>query len=348
MSSTAKNNRAILAAAGSRKTQEVVESALAAKGNVLIATYTNENQRIIRDRIIRLIGAIPDNVSIMGWFSFLISQCAKPYQRTMTGKPFAIQGLNFVGERSRGACKAELCYYMDKHDALYRNAVSDFVCELNTRTDGAVVSRVERTFDHIFVDEVQDLVGFDLEVLELLMASESSLTMVGDPRQHTYSTNRSMKNHKYQGKGLIDWLDKRKDVCTLEKRNCSYRCNQQICDFADSIYPDLPATKSQGVEATHHDGIFEISASEALEYWSEYRPTVLRYNRTADTLGLSAMNIGKVKGGTFDRVLVFPTKPVRQFLRDHDPSKLKAPESLYVAVTRARFSVAFVSADACL
>ena len=53
------------------------------------------------------------------------------------------------------------------------------------------------------------------------------------------------------------------------------------------------------------------------------------------------MNIGVAKGSTFDRVLIFPTNPMRQFL-DEDPSKLKAPERLYVAVTRARHSVAFV------
>jgi DNA helicase-2/ATP-dependent DNA helicase PcrA len=345
MSSTVKNNRAILAAAGSRKTQEVVESALAASGNVLITTYTNENQRIIRDRITQIAGAIPSNISIMGWFSFLISQCAKPYQREMTGEPFVIRGLNFIGERPRSARKTELRYFMDKRNGLYRNAVSDFVCELNSRTGGAVISRIQKVFNHIFVDEVQDLVAFDLDVLDLLMACETGVTLVGDPRQHTYSTNRSMRNHKYQGQGFVDWLNERDSICALETRNCSYRCNQAICDFADSIYPDLPATKSLDVEATGHDGIFEIYTSEALEYWSKYRPVVLRYNKTADTLGLGAMNIGKAKGGTFDRVLIFTTKPMREFLQKRDSTMLKAPESLYVAVTRARFSVAFAVPD---
>lgn len=33
---------------------------------------------------------------------------------------------------------------------------------------------------------------------------------------------------------------------------------------------------------------------------------------------------------------------MKQYLSDHDASKLKAPERLYVAVTRARYSAAFV------
>jgi DNA helicase-2/ATP-dependent DNA helicase PcrA len=48
------------------------------------------------------------------------------------------------------------------------------------------------------------------------------------------------------------------------------------------------------------------------------------------------------EGSTYDRVLIFPTKPIREYLEDRDPAKLKRPEALYVAVTRARYSVAFV------
>jgi hypothetical protein len=59
-------------------------------------------------------------------------------------------------------------------------------------------------------------------------------------------------------------------------------------------------------------------------------------------LGLPAMNIGVAKGSTFDRVLIFPTKPMKQYLADGEPTKLRAPERLYVAVTRARHSAAFM------
>ena len=57
------------------------------------------------------------------------------------------------------------------------------------------------------------------------------------------------------------------------------------------------------------------------------------------------MNIGVAKGGTHDRIIIFPTKPMLGYLEDGDASKLKSPEKLYVAVTRARFSVAFVVPD---
>lgn len=338
-------NKVILAAAGSRKTQQIVDSALAADGRVLITTFTNENQQIIRRRIAQQRGAIPPNIQVMGWFSFLINQCAKPYQRAITGMPLLINGLNFQGERPRYASKTELRYFLDSNNALYRDGVSDFVCDLNAATKGAVMRRLERVYDNILIDEVQDLVGYDLDVLDLLISCDVALTMVGDPRQYTYATNRLPKNHKYQGMGLLDWFKERADTCELEVRAESYRCNQEICDFADSIYPAMPVTKSVGVASTGHDGIFRVPMSEAVEYAIQHRPVVLRYNKTANTAGLAALNIGKSKGSTFDRVLLFPTKPMLAFLQRGDSSKLTAPASLYVAVTRARFSVGIVIPD---
>lgn len=54
------------------------------------------------------------------------------------------------------------------------------------------------------------------------------------------------------------------------------------------------------------------------------------------------MNFGVAKGSTFERILIFPTEPMLNYLKDREPKALKSPEDLYVAVTRARFSVAFV------
>jgi DNA helicase II / ATP-dependent DNA helicase PcrA len=338
------SNRAILAAAGSRKTEYIIESALAVTaGRVLITTYTNENQRQIVSRIEQKVGAIPNHITVMGWFSFLISQCAKPYQRALTGEPLRINGLNFKGRRSWYTGKRNIRYFLDKNEDMYRDGVSDFVVALNHKTHGAVVSRLQKIFTHIFVDEVQDLCGYDLDVLDLLLASGINITLVGDPRQHTLATNIGPRNKKYRGVGLSDWFRGRSALCTLEARNYSYRCNQAICDFADALYPNMPATRSIDVALTGHDGIFNITRNDVSRYISEHHPvTVLRNDKNTDTEGQPAINIGVAKGCTFERVMIFPTKPMLQYLEDGDESKLKAPERLYVAVTRARFSVAFV------
>ena len=142
---------------------------------------------------------------------------------------------------------------------------------------------------------------------------------------------------------MADWFSERSGVCTMDSRALSYRCNQAICDFADAIFPEMPPTKSINVTATAHDGIFRISPAEIPAYVAQYQPlTVLRHDKNTDTAGLPAMNFGVAKGRTFDRVMIFPTRPMIQYLHDLDPTALKEREKLYVAVTRARYSVAFV------
>jgi superfamily I DNA/RNA helicase len=338
------DNTVILAAAGSRKTESIVEAALAVtSGRVLITTFTNENQRQIVRRIEQKVGLLPSQISVCGWFSFLIQQCAKPYQRTLTGEPLIISGLNFKGRRSRYTPKNNIQFFLDRNDAMYRDGVSDFVIELNKKTSGAVIRRLERIYTHIFVDEVQDLVGYDLEVLDLLISSKIKLVMVGDPRQHTFSTNLGSRHKKYQGSGLADWFQERADVCTIEQRCYSYRSNQAICDFADAIYPDFPSTNSIDVPQTEHDGVFQIVARSVPTYIAKFKHViVLRHDKNTWTADLRAMNFGVAKGSTFDRVLIFPTEPILKYLVDREHTALKSPEDLYVAITRARFSVAFV------
>ncbi len=120
------------------------------------------------------------------------------------------------------------------------------------------------------------------------------------------------------------------------------RCNQAICDFASGLFPDLPRLKAAQDATTGHDGVFTIRPLDVQEYYEQHRPVVLRDRKDKDTFGLPAMNIGVSKGSTFDRVLILPTSPMLQYLNHCDPSRLKSPERLYVAVTRARHSVAFV------
>lgn len=337
------DNVVVLAAAGSRKTEHIINVALSeGERRPLIMTFTNENRRHIARRIATRAGFPPSHVSLMGWFSFLIGQCAKPYQRALTGAPLTLTGLNFPGERPRGSRKDELRYFIDTQGNLYRASVADFIVQLNAAAEGAVIRRLERNFSHILVDEVQDLSGYDLDVLELLFRSDLRVTVVGDLRQHTLTTHYEPRNKKYRGLGLLNWFEEREDLCTLSPRAESYRCNQAICDFADALYPGLPPTTSVDVEETDHDGIFYVSPDEVPSYFETYRPVVLRHSRTTDTQGLPAMNIGVAKGSTFDRVLIFPTRPMLEYLEHRDETKLKAPERLYVAVTRARWSVAFV------
>jgi DNA helicase II / ATP-dependent DNA helicase PcrA len=337
------NNTAIIAAAGSLKTQTVIDGALAnGSRRVLVTTYTRENLHQIARRIEQREGVIPPHIRLAGWFTFLLSDGIRPYQHSILGAVGLVRGLNFEGSRNRFARRGARAYYLDSNHDVYRGGISDFACAADAASGGKVIRRLEALFDHIYIDEVQDLAGYDLEFLDLLFKCGTEVTVVGDPRQHTLATNRGSKNNRYRGAGLPAWFDERLSYCTREDRNESSRCNQAICDFASELFPHLEPIRSARNEQTGHDGIVVVKESEVEEYVATYRPTILRDSRRTGTLGLPAMNIGVAKGSTFDRVLIFPTRPMRRYLEDRDASRLKAPERLYVAVTRARHSVAFV------
>jgi DNA helicase IV len=127
----------------------------------------------------------------------------------------------------------------------------------------------------------------------------------------------------------------------VTKTEC-YRCNQKICDLADSIYPEFQKTVSKNDSTTKHDGVFEIKQDEVKDYIHKYKPKILRNSKKVDTLGFDAINIGVSKGLTFDRVLLFPTQSMSNYLKTRDLKDLKDKAKLYIAITRARYSFAFI------
>jgi DNA helicase-2/ATP-dependent DNA helicase PcrA len=336
-------NRAIIAAAGARKTQMVVDGALSDPNRrVLVSTYTNDNLGRLRQRLGSEGGVVPSNIEVLPWMTLLLREGANPYQSAVFGEPGTIQGINFDHGTPRFAERGTRRYYLDGGGRVYGDLLSDLACRADESSGGEVIRRLEAIYDHIYVDEVQDLVGWDLEFIELLFRSRIGVTVVGDPRQHILFTNRRSKNRKYRGSEIAEWIAERTTLCEMETRSDSYRCNQPLCDFASGLFPEMEAMQSVENVLSGHDGIFEITEDEVAAYVERYRPAILRHDKRSKTLGHAAVNIGLAKGSTYDRVLIFPTRPMRDYLKHRDPAKLKAPERLYVAVTRARYSAAFV------
>jgi DNA helicase-2/ATP-dependent DNA helicase PcrA len=343
-------NRVWLSAAGSGKTTTIVREALASNAKIAILTYTNNNIEEIRNKFHEEHGGVPQHVAIYTWYAFLLRECIRPYQALMYEKR-RIDNVFFVnGRSSRWAKKKDVTtYYINDGKYVYSDKASDFVIQCSEKSEGKLLKRLSDMFDHIYIDEVQDLAGYDLDLIELLFASPVQVTLVGDVRQATYATNNSHKNKAYKGSGVIKLFNRWKNAgkCELEQRTWSYRCNQQICDLADSLYPDMPATESRNINVTGHDGVFLVSPEAVPEYMGKFSPTALRYSKVTDSFDLPALNFGDSKGRTFDRVLIFPNKPLIELLASGDPNKITAPAKYYVAFTRARHSVAFVYAGPC-
>ncbi len=281
----------------------------------------------------------------MTWYTFLLRECARPYQRAKYAR--RIESIYFVSERSAKGVPEERTarYYFTKGDYIYSDKLSQFVIQCEEKSSSAVTQRLEQIYTDIFIDEFQDLAGWDLEVVERLMQSGIRVTLVGDPRQHIYSTNSSAKNKQYLGTEVINLLRKweKRGLCSVEQMNDTYRCNAEICKFSNALWPNLAPMVPKQDETTGHDGVFLVSPKFVRDYLTNFGPQVLRYNRRAESYGAEAMNFGLAKGLQFDRVLIVPTTPISKYLATGTlGEKPGFRDRLHVAVTRARYSVAFI------
>lgn len=354
------NNKLIIAAAGSGKTTYLVNEALkVTKERVLITTYTQANEHEIRRKIISEKKCIPENITVQTWFSLLLQHGVRPYQRYLFEKK--ITGLLLVNAQSgvKYMTKYGPVYFSEDKEfeqhyftpslKIYSDKLAKFVSKCNKQSSGSVIRRLTSIFPSIFIDEVQDLAGYDLEILKLLFNGTSNILLVGDPRQGTYSTNTASKNKQYRKSQITNFFDEK--VNNLQKDNTSllinYRSILSICNLSNKLYPLLQETKSGNSVKTAHDGVFLIKKKDINRYLEEYKPIQLRdTKKTSVNESYDVMNFGESKGLSFERVLIYPTKPIIEWLKDNDTElKPTSKSKLYVAITRARQSVAFACDD---
>lgn len=350
-------NKLIIAAAGAGKTTFLVNEALKIKDErVLITTYTQANEAEIRNKIIEVNKCIPPNVIVQTWFSFLLQHGVRPFQGGLFEKE--ITGLILVNSQSglKYYFKGKPIYfseekeferhYFSKEIKIYSDKISKFVFRCNENSGGAVIERLCKIYSHIFIDEVQDLAGYDLELLKLLFKASSNTLLVGDPRQGTYSTNSSAKNKKFKKAAIINFFED--DSLGIETDTTSlttnYRCNEVICNLSNKLFTDLPQTISGNTDITTHDGVFLIREVDVSEYLRTHSPVQLRDNvKTEVNENYRVMNFGESKGLSFDRVLIYPTNPILKWLADNNSELAPTSRSkLYVALTRARYSVGII------
>lgn len=189
------------------------------------------------------------------------------------------------------------------------------------------------------------MAGYDLDLLARLYNSDVQILAVGDPRQGVYATNTANRNKKYRRAGIIGWIDEqvRTGLITKSALSYSYRCNQTICNYADSLYPDLPPTISANDASVEDAGVYLVHEDDLLAYRLTHGPQELRWDKRSKRAGANALNMGKVKGMAFDRVLIHPTKPIKTYIEKCEGLKPEARAKFYVAMTRARHSVAIVT-----
>lgn len=342
---------ALIAAAGSGKTTYIVDEVTCnTTDRILLVTYTIANTRKLKKEIEDKLGIVPSNIDVMTWHSFLLQHCIRPFRSIVYRKrieriDFETPIKNFkIPERNTEA------YYFSCHNALYKDRATKFALKCNCLSDNAVIERLESIYSLIYIDEVQDMAGDDLDLIELLYASKMKVVAVGDIRQAIYFTCNAAKNKGNRGSKLLDYFRRleKKGLLNIQFRDFSYRCKQCICDLSDSLFPNIDEkTRSLNEDMSDHEGLYIVKNEDFDAYVCKYNPVVLRWSVSSKvpktSYPIELKNIGVSKGATYNHVIILCTDSFRKFVKDGTiPASEKVKSELYVAITRARFSVAFV------
>lgn len=353
----------LIAAAGAGKTNHIFRDSLASNGKrILITTYTKENKKEILSRYLQELGELPKHITIQTWFSFLLKHMVRPYQSFLIKERISnicpvnersgIIGVDKDGNPIYAREENSRQYYCDKEYRIYTDKISKFAYKINNLTNGLLIERLENIFDAVYIDEVQDLAGYDLDIIKILAHSKVSLTMVGDPRQVAYLTHHEKRHSQYSDGKIQEFVAKEcQHVIETDSSSlgASFRNNQFICDFANRLFPEHPRVTSASILANdiQHQGVFLVRERSVPEYIRKYNPVILRNSTITEVAqGCSIFNFGESKGKTFERVLIYCSQPILNWLNNNNSLlRFYSRCKLYIAITRARHSVAFVIPD---
>jgi DNA helicase-2/ATP-dependent DNA helicase PcrA len=340
-------NQLTLAVAGSRKTQGIVDHCARLPNDrcALVVTYTQTNQDELRHRLATYAGD-HQGIEVMGWYTFLLRHFAKPFL------PFKfpggrVKGFNFEGQPHRMATGFQR--FFDSKGAAYACELGRLAHELVEQSHGALIHRLECIYDEIFIDEVQDLSAHDWEIVDVLLGADIDISMVGDIRQSVLSTNPlSRKNKQYAYAEATNWFREREaqGILVIRESITTWRCHPKIATFSDTIFDAswrFPATESKNETVTGHDGVFLLMKKDVPAYTAKYRPKCLRHSvRSGKEFDLDFLNFKLAKGSTHEHILIVPTKGILKFIQYGTALEPGPAASFYVAVTRAKQSVAIV------
>lgn len=334
------DKRVVFAVAGSGKTSSIIDS-LTADSRCLIVTYTENNTRHLKNRVIDKFGEIPVGIRIYSYFTFLYSFCFRP----LCGYELKTKGINFnfplpqYAQRSRKNTRE---HYIDKSGRLYANRIAKLLIEFDVIPD--LIQRIEKFYDSVFIDEVQDFAANDFNLICTLAIANVEMRLVGDFYQHTFDTSRDGNTQKSLHECFDKYCDKLKksgfeiDLTSLSN---SYRCSPSVCAFV---------SENLGIKILSHRedevvvGYFD-NASEVDSIFNNDSVVKLFYQKSDSYAGNTA-NWGNTKGlDHFQDVCVVLNATTLKAFDNANLDQLNptTKNKLYVACTRAKGNLYFVS-----
>lgn len=333
------DKRVIFAVAGSGKTTYIIDS-LSRDKRSLIITYTVGNYKNICRKISeKFHGEWPENIWVMGYFTFLYRFCYKPF----LSDQFKTKGICYNKNQNNYLGQNDRAYYITPEGYIYSNRLALLIEK--TKVLEHVKQRLEKYFDEFIIDEVQDIAGRDFDFLEKLMTANIKMLFVGDFYQHTYDTSRDGNKNKK----LFDNFDKYEARFTdkgffsdKESLIKSWRCSQNVCRFiTENLGIEIYSNQNESVDGEKEDILF-ISEDNQKELISNNPSIVKLHFKNGSKYGNNHKNWGETKGEDhYQDVCVMLNKTTAEKYAAGKLCEL-APATrnkLYVAITRAHGKV---------
>lgn len=335
------DKRVIFAVAGSGKTTHIVKS-LDNKKRSLILTYTTGNHQNLKNKIIKKFnGEWPQNITLMTYFGFLYSFCYKPF----LADKIKAKGILYEPYQNTYLNKENDSFYLSKSRYFYSNRLAFSFEHFGIIDD--IKERLEKYFEELIIDEIQDISGRDFNFLLKVMETNINMLFVGDFFQHTFDTSRDgnvnnnlFENYKkyktkFSSKGFVV------DESTLDK---SWRCNALTCTFVrDNLGIDIYSHQS---EIKDYEMVFIEDSELISQILNDNRIIKLHYQNSSK-YGNNHKNWGETKGeDCYEDVCIILNKNTEKHFNNNELDNLatSTKNKLYVALTRARGNTYFISA----
>ncbi|MDR2821591.1 MAG: AAA family ATPase [Mycoplasmataceae bacterium] len=329
------DKRIILAVAGSGKTTYLVNQ-IPQEERSLVLTYTESNKLNLQKKIIDRFDNFPKSIRIQTYFSFLYSFCIQPFLKHES----KLNGLIYKTNPNKFAKGDKR--YLTRNNHLYYNRAAKFVGEMGLHKD--IQKRLEKYYQHLYIDEIQDFAGYDFELLENISRANVNILYVGDFFQHTFDTSRdgtvkqSLHDDYNKYKEIFIKLNFIVDEKTLVK---SYRCSPQICSYIrNNLNINIESHGEHKAEIKYIDNKMDI------ECIMNNDDIIKLFYKMHYQYRCNSRNWGDCKGTDEynDVCVVLNNKTLDFYFKD----KLKELSNitlnkLYVAISRAHRNVYFIS-----
>lgn len=315
----------INAVAGSGKTSKIV-SQLDEIDNVALITYTRANEASLRNKIIEKFGFIPQNLHVYSYFSFLYRVCFLPI--TITD--------------NKGICFDTPSHYCTNHftndGRIYSNRLALFLNELKQKE---FLSRLNKYFDRIYIDEMQDFGSDDFDFLINLAKLDIRVTLVGDFYQRTFMTSQRGNKNKALMKDFTRYIGKLEsagyEIDDKSLTEC-YRCSMNVCDFVSkNLGINIFSKKANTI-------VSRIDSEEEIETILQNNEIMKLFYQNHSKYRLRSNNWGLSKGEEYKHVCVVLNNTTAKVFNNSLLHEM-APTSLckfYVACTRTLGDLYFI------